>query len=131
MNLTNVARSSLDEARKDYIKHLTRRGLRQWDEGEAVFAEARNLRPKTLKEAAAWVNRPGAAEPKEERAANLGAILAAQAHWLTERLLDRQARDFEAGGGFAERLYRARTGSSSRSVSSVPSDKPPRKQETP
>lgn len=45
----------------------------------------------------------------EERAANVGAILAAQAHWLVERLLDRQARDFEAEGGFAERLYKARS----------------------
>ena len=109
MNLTNVARSSIDEARKDYLKHLARRGLRQWQEGEPLFTEARNLRPKTLADAAAWVNQPGTAEPIEERAANLGAILATQAHWLTERLLDRQARDFEAGGGFAERLYRART----------------------
>lgn len=109
MNLTNVARSSIDEARKDYLKHLARHGLRQWQEGEPVFTEARNLRPKTLAEAAAWVNQPGTAEPTEERAANLGAILATQAHWLTERLLDRQARDFEAGGGFSERLYRART----------------------
>src|SRR5947207_2789913 len=83
----NVARSSLDEARKDYIKHLTRRGLRHWQEGEAIFTEARNLRPKTVEEAAAWINRPGAAQPVEERAANLGAILVAQAHWLTERLL--------------------------------------------
>lgn len=69
----------------------------------------RKLRPKTLEQAAAWVNKPARAEPIEERAANLGAILATQAHWLTERLLDRQARDFEAGGGFTERLYRART----------------------
>lgn len=46
---------------------------------------------------------------REERAANLGAILAAQAHWLSERLLDRQARDFEKEGGFSERLYKART----------------------
>jgi four helix bundle suffix protein len=125
MNLTNVARSSLDEARKDYIKHLARRGLRHWQEGEVIFTEARNLRPKTLEEAAAWVNRSGAAEPAEERAANLGAILAAQAHWLTERLLDRHARDFEAGGGFSERLYRARTGKDP--VKSVPSVKPARK----
>ena len=73
-------------------------------------------RPKTLEEAAAWINRSNAAEPAEERAANLGAILAAQAHWLTERLLDRHARDFEAGGGFSERLYRARTGKPPRSV---------------
>ena len=47
-------------------------------------------------------------QPAEERAANLGAILAAQAHWLTQRLLDRQAQDFENHGGFSERLYKAR-----------------------
>jgi four helix bundle suffix protein len=125
MNLTNVARASQDEVRKDYLKYLGRRRLQHWQEGEAIFAEARNLRPKTVEAAAAWVNRAGAAEPVEERAANLGAILATQAHWLTERLMDWQARDFEAGGGFSERLYRARTGGKGRPVKSVPSEKPP------
>jgi four helix bundle suffix protein len=51
----------------------------------------------------------GIHEPRGVQQVNkqhLGAILATQAHWLTERLLDRQARDFEAGGGFSERLYR-------------------------
>lgn len=112
MNLTNVARSSLDECRKDYLKHLARRKLRQWQEDDAAYAEARGLRPATVAEAAAWVNRRGAPEPVEERAANFGAILATQAHWLTERLMDRQARDFQTGGGFSERLYQARTGRS-------------------
>lgn len=51
MNLTNVARASLDEARKDYLKHLTRRGLRRWQEDEPVFLEARKLRPRTLEDA--------------------------------------------------------------------------------
>lgn len=125
MNLTNVARSSLDELRKDYIKHLKRRGLRHWPEHAPRFLEARGLRPQTVEEAAAWVNRPSSDETVEERAANLGAILAAQAHWLTERLLDRHARDFEKDGGFSERLYRARTGKSSPSVVSVPSVSPP------
>ena len=60
MNLTNVARASIDEARKDYIKHLIRRGLRHWQDGEPLFTEARNLRPKTLVEAADWVNQRGA-----------------------------------------------------------------------
>lgn len=109
MNLTNVARSSQDEVRKDYLKYLTRRNLPVWKEGEALFEEARNLRPQSLAEAAAWVNRRRKGSTVEERAANLGAILATQAHWLTERLLDRQARDFEAEGGFSERLYKART----------------------
>ena len=108
MNLTNVGRSSLGELQKDYVKHLKRRGLRRWQEGERCFEEARALRPKSVAAAAAWVNQKGAEGTHEERAANLGAILAAQAHWLAERLMDRQARDFEAGGGFAERLHRAR-----------------------
>jgi four helix bundle suffix protein len=108
MNLTNVARASLDELRKDYLKYLSRRNLPVWQDGEPLFAEARNLRPRTLEEAAAWVNQSRPNSRKEERAANLGAILAAQAHWLTERLLDRQARDFETKGGFSERLHQAR-----------------------
>ena len=106
MNLTNVARSSLGELQKDYVKHLKRRGLHHWQPGDPAFMQARNLRPPMLAAVAAWVNRSGDREPIEERAANLGAILAAQAHWLGERLLDRQARDFETTGGFAERLYR-------------------------
>ncbi len=110
MNLTNVARSSIDEVRKDYLKFLSRRDLHVCQEGEELFIEARALRPATLAEAAAWVNKHRPGTTAEERAANLGAILAAQAHWLTERLLDRQAKDFEAGGGFSERLYKARTG---------------------
>jgi four helix bundle suffix protein len=109
MNLTNVARSSLGELLKDYQKHLARRGLPLWQPGEALFEEARVLRPATVAAAAAWVNGSPRQGTVEERAANLGAVLAAQAHYLTERLLDRQARDFEAGGGFAERLHRARS----------------------
>jgi four helix bundle suffix protein len=59
--------------------------------------------------AIAWVNRPGTDEPARERAANLGAILAAQAEWLAGRLLDSQAQTFEQDDGFSERLYHART----------------------
>ncbi len=109
MNLTNVAKSSLGELERDYQKHLKRRKLRLWKLGEPAFEEARALHPETVEQAAEWVNSSGAKQPAEERAANLGAILAAQAHWLTERLLDRQAQDFESGGGFSERLYKART----------------------
>ncbi len=109
MNLTNVAKSSIGELARDYEKHLKRHKLRLWKPDDPAFTEARALRPETVEEAAEWVNAPGKQQSAEERAANLGAILAAQAHWLTERLLDRQAQDFEAGGGFSERLYKART----------------------
>ena len=110
MNLTNIAKSSLGELERDYRKHLTRRKLRRWNPEDQQFKEARSLRPATLEDAAEWVNRPAQRQTAEERAANLGAILAVQAHWLVERLLDRQARDFEGDGGFSERLHHARQG---------------------
>lgn len=99
------------KAYRDYRKFLTRRGLRIWAMRQPEFEEARALRPETLDHAAAWVNAKGAQQSLEERAAYLGAILSAQAHWLTERLLDRQAQEFVNGGGFSERLYKARTSS--------------------
>lgn len=107
MNLTNVAKSSLGELNRDYEKYLVRRKLPIWKRGHRLFEEARALQPKTVEEAATWVNQVPVSS--EERAANLGAILSAQAHFLTQRLLDRHARDFEQGGGFSERLYKART----------------------
>jgi len=62
--------------------------------GEPAFEEARALRPETVEEAAAWINALGKQQPVEERAANLGAILAAQAP-----LVDR-APAGPAGAGF-------------------------------
>lgn len=109
LNLTNVARGSLGELHKDYKKYLQRKRLplRETDHAE-MFAEARNLYPESLVEASEWVNRSGRTQSREERAANLGAVLSAQAHYLVERLMARQAEDFEKGGGFSERLYKAR-----------------------
>jgi four helix bundle suffix protein len=122
LNLTNVSKGSIGELLRDYGKHLKRRRLRRWEPGEARFEAARALRPQTLEEAAAWVNAPGRREAAEERAANLGAILAAQAHYLVERLLDRQALAFEAEGGFAERLYRARAAGRGRTAEADQTD---------
>ena len=110
LNLTNVARGSLGELHKDYKKYLQRKRLPLWETDNAVlFAEARNLHPESMEDAAEWINKSGRAQSREERAANLGAVLSAQAHYLVERLLARQAEDFEKGGGFSERLYKART----------------------
>ncbi|MEA2012926.1 MAG: four helix bundle protein [Verrucomicrobiota bacterium] len=87
MNLTNVVKSSIGELERDYQKYLMRHNLKIWKKGEPEFEEARKLRPKFLTEAAGWVNILN--NQQEERVANLGAILSAQAHWLLERLLDR------------------------------------------
>lgn len=111
LNLTNVARGSLGELHKDYKKYLQRKHLPLWETDNAeMFREARNLHPESLASAAEWINRPDRKQSREARAANLGAILSAQAHYLVEKLLARQAEDFEKGGGFSERLYKARTG---------------------
>lgn len=110
LNLTNVARGSLGELHKDYKKYLQRKRLPLWEtDNAALFAEARNLHPESLAAASDWINQSGR-QGREERAANLGAVLSAQAHYLVERLMARQAEDFEKGGGFSERLYKARTG---------------------
>ncbi len=110
LNLTNVARGSLGELHADYKKYLQRKQLPLWEtQDPKLFAEARNLRPDTLEQAAYWVNQSGCRQTAEERAANLGAVLSAQAHYLVEKLMARQAEDFEKGGGFSERLYQART----------------------
>jgi restriction system protein len=109
LNLTNVARGSLGELHKDYKKYLHRKHLPLWETDNSVmFAEARTLHPASLGAAAKWINRPDRTEGREERAANLGAVLSAQAHYLVEKLMARQAEDFEKGGGFSERLYKAR-----------------------
>ncbi len=111
LNLTNVARGSIGELHKDYKKYLQRKHLPLWETDNAgMFSEVRNLRPKNMSEASAWVNRKDRQQSREERAANLGAVLSAQAHYIIEKLLARQAEDFEKGGGFSERLYKARTG---------------------
>ncbi|VGO14318.1 hypothetical protein PDESU_02877 [Pontiella desulfatans] len=110
LNLTNVARGSLGELHKDYKKYLERKHLPLWEtENATLFGEARNLRPESLAEAAGWINRSDRQQSREERAANLGAVLSAQAHYLVEKLLARQAEDFESDGGFSDRLYKART----------------------
>ncbi len=109
LNLTNVARGSLGELHKDYKKYLKRKHLPLWEiDHTEMFREARNRHPESLEEAAAWINRSDRKQSREERAANMGAVLSAQAHYLVEKLLARQAEDFEKGGGFSERLYKAR-----------------------
>jgi len=76
--------------------------------GEPEFEKARALHPQSVEQAAKWINSPKRNQSTKERAANLGAILANQAHWLIERLLERQAQEFEKEGGFSERLYKTR-----------------------
>lgn len=109
LNLTNVARGSIGELHKDYKKYLQRKRLPLWETDNAkMFSEARNLHPENMEVAAKWINDSGRTQSREERAANLGAVLSAQAHYLVERLMARQAEDFEKDGGFSERLYKAR-----------------------
>ncbi|MDQ3100907.1 MAG: four helix bundle suffix domain-containing protein [Bacteroidota bacterium] len=132
MNLTNVARGSLDELRADYESFLTQRGLSLWPLRDQRRMDLTRNRFKTTNDVARWVKMLWVNElqsrtpvhpklvtertPKtveQQAAAEISANVAHALCVATIRLLDKlvnsQARAFETEGGFNERLYRVRT----------------------
>jgi four helix bundle suffix protein len=133
IKLTNVARASLEELRRDYEDFLRQRGLPQWGPTDPCRAELIARRCTTADEMAAWV---GAALRREKNgqsgqdghkapsasstqstlstphglAANAALVLIAVANSLLDRQIAAQADTFKKEGGFTERLYRTRTG---------------------
>jgi four helix bundle suffix protein len=131
MKLTNVARASLEELRRDYEDFLRQRGLPQWQRDDPRRAELIARRCATADEVAAWVREVHERERGGERgqggqgghsglstpskpstypeiAANAALVLITVAVSLLERQLAAQAAAFEKEGGFTERLYRTR-----------------------
>jgi four helix bundle suffix protein len=129
MKLTNVARASLEELRRDYEDFLRQRGFSIWGMRDARRADLIALRPKNADAVAIWVRnqhrrqedgRDGhngqsiqstqsISEPVEAIAANAALTLIAVASSLLDRQLAAQAAAFEKEGGFTERLHRVRT----------------------
>ena len=72
--------SKVTNGQEDVKVRFSRIAWRWETENPEMFAEARNLHPESLEVAAGWVNRLGRTQSREERAANLGAVLSAQAH---------------------------------------------------
>lgn len=132
MNLTSVARASVDELRKDYEAFLEHRKLPLWEPMDPRRKELSNARCKDADEIALWVKalwerekeaRTAApAGPRTARtpttvqgrayaeiSANAGHTLCKIAIHLLDKQVESQARTFEKEGGFSERLYKVRS----------------------
>ena len=135
LKLTQVARASLEELKRDYEDFLRQRGLPQWRQDEPRRQELIDRRCGTADEVAAWImnvvkktehgrgpgprgRTAGASRATvstrctavyPEYAANAALVLLAVACALLDRQVARLAQDFETEGGFSERLYRVRT----------------------
>lgn len=132
MNLTNVARASIDELRKDYQAFLEHRKLPLWEPMDPRRKELSNARCKNADEVAQWIKavwereketRMAAPEgPRTARtpttvkdrayaeiSANVGQTLCKIAIHLLDKQVDSQVRAFEQEGGFSERLHQIRT----------------------
>jgi four helix bundle suffix protein len=131
MNLTNVARASLDELRKDYESYLQHRKLPLWAPMDPRRKELSNARCKDPDEVARWIKALWEREKEQrsqavegprtartprtvkdrayaELSANVGQTLSKIALHLLDKQVDSQARAFEKEGGFSERLYKVR-----------------------
>jgi len=128
LKLTNVARASLEELRRDYEDFLRQRGLAQWDRNDPRRADLIARRPASADAVATWARdvrsghggRDGhqhgsgastSSTPSTypEIAANGALALIAVACSLLDRQLAAQAASFRQDGGFTERLYRERS----------------------
>jgi four helix bundle suffix protein len=128
LKLTNVARASLEELRRDYEDFLRQRNLPQWDRRDPRRADLIARRPATADAVAKWARdmkknghygideqpKPSIPSTKSifpdypEIVANGALALLMVACSLLDRQLASLARQFETEGGFTERLYKTR-----------------------
>jgi four helix bundle suffix protein len=129
LKLTNVARASLEELRRDYEDFLRQRGFGIWLLRDLRRADLIARRPENANAVALWVKEQylkqksghdghdrqsmkstrSISDPVEAVAANAALTLIAVASSLLDRQLAAQAAAFEKEGGFTERLHRVRT----------------------
>jgi four helix bundle suffix protein len=116
MKLTDTARFSLEELRRDYRDYLRQRGLKEWSYSEPLRQELIDARCASADEVAIWVRevraRPGHNGRRQtypEIAANAALVLIAVACSLLDRQLASLAKHFLEDGGFTERMYRMRS----------------------
>lgn len=113
MNLTNVAKASQVELRKDYQAFLRQNKLREWPSEDPIRQELIDKRFKDVDSLISWVKEVNDRFPDRsipEIAANIGSILSNVTKAMLDRQLNRLGHDFEEHGGFSERLYEVRKG---------------------
>jgi four helix bundle suffix protein len=116
MKLTDTARFSLEELRRDYQDYLRQRGLKEWSYSEPLRQELIDARCASADEVAIWVREvrtrlghSGRRPAYPEIAANAALVLIAVACSLLDRQLASLAKHFLQDGGFTERMYRMRS----------------------
>jgi len=112
MNLTNVARSSITELRKDYQAFLRQNKLALWPMNDTIRQELIDGRFNLVDDVARWgasVHKRVPSRSLAEISANIGHVYCMVAGGLLDRQLQILAREFEENGGFNERLYRIRS----------------------
>ena len=116
MKLTDTARFSLEELRRDYRDYLRQRRLKEWSYGEPLRQELIDARCTNAEEVALWVREVrarfghnGRRPTYAEIAANAALVLIAVACSLLDRQLASLGKRFLEDGGFTERMYRMRS----------------------
>jgi len=116
MKLTDTARFSLEELRRDYRDYLRQRGLKEWSYSESLRQELIDTRCESAEDVAAWVRETrarlghnGRRPTYAEIAANAALVLIAVACSLLDRQLASLGKRFLEDVGFTERMYRMRS----------------------
>jgi four helix bundle suffix protein len=116
LKLTDTARFSLEELRRDYRDYLRQRRLKEWSYSEPLRQELIDARCASAEEVAQWVREVrsrlghnGRRPTYSEIAANAALVLIAVACSLLDRQLASLRKRFLEDGGFTERMYRMRS----------------------
>jgi four helix bundle suffix protein len=130
LKLTDAARFSLEELRRDYRDFLRQRGFKEWSYNDPLRQELIDARCTNAEEVAEWVrkvyrrsrqpvlnglngkggrNGQSRTPTYAEIAANAALVLAAVACSLLDRQLASLAKRFVEKGGFTERMHRIRS----------------------
>ena len=107
LKLVSVARASLEELLLDYQDFLRQRGLAVWGKNHPTAQAIRKLAYASNRSYATY--RPYVEEKSPEFAANTLICLINQTNYLLDQQLRQLEQQFVNGGGFTERLYRARS----------------------
>ena len=106
IKLTNVARASLEELKKDYLNFLRVNGLQLWDNNHKYYAELskkQRINPQTYE-----VFKKGIESDNPEVSANVLYSLVNVTTYLLSQQLKRLEADFLKEGGLRERMTKAR-----------------------
>lgn len=113
LKLTNVARASLEELRRDYEDFLRQRGIEEWRADHPSLVRFKARRCRSMEDVREWIAEEKAIAGKgvageATLAAHAALSLLNVCCYLLDRQLAAQAASFEREGGFSERLYRVR-----------------------